>query len=78
MQRDDVAKSLGVSHFELGRLLREHIAPLPVRFDGVIFWYADELEEARADCLKAVERWRQRRHSLQGVTRGYNPQGVAP
>jgi hypothetical protein len=59
--RDHLVAALGCSHFELGRLLRERIAPLPVRIDGVILWYEDEAKLAAPRCRDAVAYWRRRR-----------------
>lgn len=47
--------------FELNRLLREKIAPLPVRVDGVTFWYADELAKAHPKIQKTLMYWRSRK-----------------
>ena len=63
--RDHLISLLGCSHFELGRLLREKIAPLPVRIDGLILWYEDESREAVKRCSEAVEYWRRRRSQSQ-------------
>lgn len=59
--RDNVVAQLACTHFELGRLLRERIAPLPVRLDSVILWWQDELEAAAGHCREAVAYWRRRR-----------------
>ncbi len=59
--RDHLIGLLGCSHFELGRLLREKIAPLPVRLDGLILWYEDEAREAKQRCDDAISYWRKRR-----------------
>jgi predicted DNA-binding transcriptional regulator AlpA len=63
--RDHLIALLGCSHFELGRLLREKIAPLPVRLDGLILWYEDEAREAIARCQDATNYWRKRRAQSQ-------------
>ena len=34
---------------ELGRLLRERLVPMPVRIEGAILWFADEVAIAIAD-----------------------------
>jgi hypothetical protein len=67
MLRDNLVAFLGCTHFELGRLLRERIAPLPVRLDSVILWYQDEAEAAAPRCKEAVAYWRRRREQ-QGQT----------
>lgn len=59
--RDHLVTALACSHFELGRLLREKIAPLPVRLDGTILWYEDEIASAAERCKKALDYWRKRR-----------------
>lgn len=59
--RDHVVAALGCNHFELGRLLRERIAPLPVRLDAVILWHEDEVQAAAKRCADAVSYWRRRR-----------------
>jgi hypothetical protein len=61
LQRDDVIRALGCSHFELGRLLRDKTAPLPVRVDGAILFYQDELELNEPRCREALTYWRRRR-----------------
>lgn len=42
LTRDQVANLYQCSHAELGRLLREKAAPLPVRVEGAVLWYEDE------------------------------------
>jgi hypothetical protein len=42
LTREQVAARFQCSHAELGRLLRERIAPLPVRVEGAILWFEDE------------------------------------
>lgn len=66
MLRDHVVAALSVSHFELGRLLRERIAPLPVRLDGVILWHEDEVKAAYKRCGEAAAYWRRRREQQAG------------
>lgn len=46
------------THGELGRLLARKQAPLPIRIDGQIVWYADEAQTAMATVLRTLERWR--------------------
>jgi hypothetical protein len=67
LYRDSFVTALGCSHFELGRLLRERIAPLPVRIDGVILWYEDEARAALDKCREALNYWRRRREQSQKV-----------
>jgi hypothetical protein len=45
LSRDQVAAAFGCSHAELGRLLRERNAPLPVRREGATLWFADEIQD---------------------------------
>lgn len=63
--RDHLVTGIGCTHFELGRLLRERIAPLPVRIDGVILWYEDEARAALDKCRDAVDYWHKRRDQAQ-------------
>lgn len=60
LDRENLAKFYGCSHGELGRLLREKKCPLPVRMDGNILWYLDEVE-ASVDKVKALLE-RRRKH----------------
>jgi hypothetical protein len=46
------------THGELGRLICRKMAPLPIRVDGVIFWYADETLLAQPQVMRTLERWR--------------------
>ncbi len=48
------------SHGELGRLLARKQAPLPVRIDGNILWYVDEVLTAQPQITRTLERWRKR------------------
>ncbi len=59
LTRDQVVAIYGCSHGDLGRLLRENRAPLPVRVDGAIFWYLDEVEKAK-DRVKKILEFRKR------------------
>jgi hypothetical protein len=52
---------LGCSHFELGRLVRERIAAMPVRIDGQIFWHEDEARAAAPKCRETLAYWRRSR-----------------
>ena len=47
--RDQLAQTFGATHMELGRLLRERLVPLPVRIEGAILWFADEVAICVAD-----------------------------
>lgn len=68
LQRDAVVRALGVSHFELGRLLRERIAPLPVSLNGAVLWHSDEVSAAVGKCQDKVTRWRSIRRRAPEVT----------
>ena len=46
------------SHGELGRLLCRRQAPLPIRLDGQIIWFQDEVMDGMAQVLRTLERWR--------------------
>lgn len=46
------------THGELGRMICRKMAPLPVRIDGVILWYADEVMLMMAQVMRTLERWR--------------------
>jgi hypothetical protein len=48
------------SHGELGRLLVRKQAPLPIRIDGQILWYCDEVVNSQAQVIRTLERWRKR------------------
>jgi hypothetical protein len=58
--REQLTSLYKCSHGELGRLLVRQLIPLPVRIDGMIFWYADEIAEAQLQATKTLERWRHR------------------
>ena len=62
LTRDQLASLFECSHAELGRLLRERNAPLPVRIEGAILWFEDEAREPKTLTLIAglLERRRQR------------------
>jgi hypothetical protein len=47
------------SHGELGRMLSRKLAPLPIRVDGVILWFVDEVVNMQAQVMRTLERWRQ-------------------
>lgn len=46
LSREQVTLKFACSHAELGRLLREMKAPLPVRLNGTILFYRDEVDAA--------------------------------
>ena len=68
LTRDNLIVALGCTHYELGRLLREKIAPLPVRLDGAILFHEDECREANGKCQEALTYWRRRRDQLPKVS----------
>jgi hypothetical protein len=59
--RENLTVLFKCSHGELGRLLARRMAPLPVRIDGQILWYIDEVQNATAQVLRTLERWKTRR-----------------
>lgn len=59
--RENLTVLFKCSHGELGRLLSRKMAPLPVRIDGTILWYIDEVQNAQAQVMRTLERWKQRR-----------------
>jgi len=59
--RENLTVLFKCSHGELGRLLARRMAPLPVRIDGQILWWIDEVQNAQATVLRTLERWKQRR-----------------
>jgi hypothetical protein len=44
ISREDLTRIYNVSQGYLGYLLREKKIPLPVRINGEILWYADEVD----------------------------------
>lgn len=46
ISRDELVNTYGVSQGYLGYLLREKKIPLPVRINGEILWYADEVKDS--------------------------------
>jgi len=58
--RENLGYLYRCSHGELGRLLRAKLAPLPVRIDGQILWYVDEVLGTQATVIRTLERWRRR------------------
>jgi hypothetical protein len=59
--RENLTVLFKCSHGELGRLLARKMAPLPVRIDGAILWYIDEIQNAQAQVMRTLERWKVRR-----------------
>jgi hypothetical protein len=59
--RENLTVLFKCSHGELGRLLSRKMAPLPVRIDGQILWYIDEVQNATATVQRTLERWKTRR-----------------
>jgi hypothetical protein len=59
--RENLTVLFKCSHGELGRLLARKMAPLPVRIDGQILWYIDEVQNATAQVQRTLERWKKRR-----------------
>jgi len=59
--RENLTVLFKCSHGELGRLLARKMAPLPVRIDGCILWYIDEVQNAQAQVRRTLERWKSRR-----------------
>jgi hypothetical protein len=59
--RENLTVLFKCSHGELGRLLARKMAPLPVRIDGTILWYIDEVQNATPQILRTLERWKVRR-----------------
>ncbi len=59
--RENLTVLFKCSHGELGRLLARKMAPLPVRIDGQILWYIDEVQNANAQVMRTLERWKVRR-----------------
>jgi hypothetical protein len=59
--RENLTALFKCSHGELGRLLARRMAPLPVRIDGCILWYIDEVQNAQAQVMRTLERWKTRR-----------------
>ena len=59
--RENLTVLFKCSHGELGRLLARKMAPLPVRIDGQILWFIDEVQNAQAQVMRTLERWKVRR-----------------
>jgi hypothetical protein len=58
--RENLTQLYRCSHGELGRLMSRKMAPLPIRFDGGIWWFVDEALAAQAQVIRSLERWRKR------------------
>lgn len=56
IKREDLVKIYDVSQGYLGFLLREKKIPLPVRIDGEILWYADEVSDSLPKIKSFLER----------------------
>lgn len=56
--REQLTQVYQCSHAELGRLLRDKIAPLPIRIDGTIYWFADEVTMSVPHVTKVIARRR--------------------
>lgn len=54
--REELVKIYDVSQGYLGYLLRERKIPLPVRVNGEIFWYADEIRASLPKIKAFLER----------------------
>lgn len=59
--RENLTALFKCSHGELGRLLSRRMAPLPVRIDDAILWHIDEVQNAQAQVMRTLERWKTRR-----------------
>ena len=56
--REQVVRIYGCSHGEFGRLLIRGVAPLPIRVNGAILWFADEVQELQPAVEEHLKRWR--------------------
>lgn len=56
VSREELVKIYDVSQGYLGYLLREKKIPLPVRLNGEILWYADEVHESLSKIKAFLER----------------------
>lgn len=54
--REELVKIYDVSQGYLGYLLREKKIPLPVRMNGEILWYADEVQASLPKIKSFLER----------------------
>jgi hypothetical protein len=60
LTRENLVYLFRCSHGELGRMLARKMAPLPVRIEGQILWFADEVLAKQAEIIRTLERWRKR------------------
>jgi hypothetical protein len=58
--REHVTITYRCSHGELGRMLARKMVPLPIRVEGQILWFVDEVLAAQAQAIRTLERWRRR------------------
>jgi len=58
--RENLTQLYRCSHGELGRMLSRRMAPLPVRINGAILWFVDEVLGKQAEVIRTLERWRKR------------------
>lgn len=56
--REQLTAIYGCSHADLGRLLRDRLAPMPIRIEGAIYWFEDEVAESRPGVTRVLERRR--------------------
>lgn len=56
IKREDLVKIYDVSQGYLGYLLREKRIPLPIRINGEILWYADEVHASLPKIKSFLER----------------------
>jgi hypothetical protein len=61
LTRDQVTALLHCTHTELGQLLREKRAPLPVRVAGVALWFEDEVTHFKEGAAKILAKRRARK-----------------
>lgn len=54
LTREQVIEIYHCSHGDLGKLLREKRVPLPVRINGEIMWYRDEVEATKAKVVSIL------------------------
>ena len=56
--REQVVRIYGCSHGEFSRLLIRKVAPMPIRIEGAILWFADEVQESHPAVQEHLKRWR--------------------
>lgn len=61
LTRDQLTALYECSHSELGRLLRERQSPLPIRVEGAVLWFEDEVKSAVDKIKQRLARTRARR-----------------